>query len=549
MKILTIKISILIFLSIQIVFGQEKDESNLFNIDIAVESIKRHTQVLASDIFEGRGTGTTGGNLAAKFIASEFAKYGLKPLGKDNTFYQNIPMHGSYPLKTSELKIYSGEADISLQLEKDYLLYKSGQQTFIPAPLELVFVGYGIIAPEFDYNDYQSIDDEGKIVVFMDGEPESDNPEFFHGEVPTIYSYPEAKQRTAYSRGAAGSIEIPDLRNLDWSKKVKDFVFEDVSLAYSASNNLRVMMNPTIAEILFKNAEYTFLNVLQMRDDNKILSFPLNTKISFRGEYIQRDFISQNVVGMIEGRDPKLKDTYLIISAHYDHLGIGPSVKGDSIYNGALDNAIGVAVLLELARRFSELEFPPRRSIIFLALTGEEKGLLGSTYYTDNPIVPLYKTIANLNIDGIAFFRDFQSVVGVGSEYSTLEYYLLETAARLALQVDSIPPQFKVFEAFNQSDQISFAAAGIPSILVLEGIKNTHKSKEKVLESFIDYMINRYHTPFDDLSQEIDFIAAAQHAEVLFDLSFSLLNSKETPEWNPGSPFINARLRSIAERR
>ena len=549
MKILTIKISILIFLSIQIVFGQEKDESNLFNIDIAVESIKRHTQVLASDIFEGRGTGTTGGNLAAKFIASEFAKYGLKPLGKDNTFYQNIPMHGSYPLKTSELKIYSGEADISLQLEKDYLLYKSGQQTFIPAPLELVFVGYGIIAPEFDYNDYQSIDVEGKIVVFMDGEPESDNPEFFHGEVPTIYSYPEAKQRTAYSRGAAGSIEIPDLRNLDWSKKVKDFVFEDVSLAYSASNNLRVMMNPTIAEILFKNAEYTFLNVLQMRDDNKILSFPLNTKISFRGEYIQRDFISQNVVGMIEGRDPKLKDTYLIISAHYDHLGIGPSVKGDSIYNGALDNAIGVAVLLELARRFSELEFPPRRSIIFLALTGEEKGLLGSTYYTDNPIVPLYKTIANLNIDGIAFFRDFQSVVGVGSEYSTLEYYLLETAARLALQVDSIPPQFKVFEAFNQSDQISFAAAGIPSILVLEGIKNTHKSKEKVLESFIDYMINRYHTPFDDLSQEIDFIAAAQHAEVLFDLSFSLLNSKETPEWNPGSPFINARLRSIAERR
>ena len=549
MKFHLTKILILLLLAKGILFSQETSRAYSFKIDLASESIRNHTQALASDEFEGRGTGTKGGNLAADYIAQEFLKCGLTPVANNNSYFQNIPMHGSFPLKSSELKLYYEEKEIILQLKEDYLIYKSGQQTFIPAPLELVFVGYGIIAPEFDYNDYQSVDVEGKIAVFLDGEPQSDNPDFFNGDLPTIYNYPTAKQRIAYSRGAAGSIEIPDIKHFDWSTEVNDFVFEDVSLAYSASNNLSVLINPSIADVLFSDAEYTFSQVVQMRDEKKILSFPLNTKISFRGEYIQRDFLSQNIAGMIKGSDFELQNTYLIISAHYDHLGIGPKANGDSIYNGALDNAIGVSVLLELARQFSSSNNSFKRSIIFLAVTGEEKGLLGSTYYTDNPLVPLYKTIANLNIDGIALFKDFQSIIGVGAEYSTLENYLLETASRFELQVDSIPPQFKVFEAFNQSDQISFASAGIPSILVLEGIKNKHKSEGEVLNAFIDYVVNRYHTPFDDLSQDIDFIAAAQHTEVLFDFSLSLVNSDETPEWKSGSPFINARLRSIAERR
>jgi Zn-dependent M28 family amino/carboxypeptidase len=286
-----------------------------------------------------------------------------------------------------------------------------------------------------------------------------------------------------------------------------------------------------------------------MKTEHKLKSFQLNIELSFRGEYIQRDFLSQNIAGFIEGNDPELKNSFLIISAHYDHLGIGPAISGDSIYNGALDNAIGVSVLLELAKQFSQQEKLLKRSILFLALTGEEKGLLGSSYYTNNPIVPLYKTIADLNIDGIAMFRDFKSVVGVGAEFSTLENYLLQTAVKLNLEVDKIPPQFEVFEAFNQSDQISFAMAGIPSILVLEGIKNEYKNEDEVLLAFIDYMINRYHSPFDDLNQEIDYVAAAQHTALLYKLAYLLLNSEHTPEWNQTSPFINVRLRSIAEKR
>ncbi len=549
MKIFLIQILLLILLISS--FSDSQVQKNLSPIDLnsSAASIEKHLNALASDIFEGRGTGTNGGDLAAKYIALEYSKYGLVTVGDATSYYQNIPMHGSFPLPTSELKIYQGNEETTLQLEKDYLLFKSGQQTFTPIPLPLVFVGYGIIAPEFDYNDYQSVDVEGKIVVFLQGEPKSDNSDFFNGDVPTVYSYAYSKQRIALSRGAAGSILIPESSTLNWGKQVSDFAFEDVNLAYSASNNLSILINPEAVKILFKDSDYSFEEILQMKEEKKIVSFPLRTELTFKGEYTQRDFLSQNIAGMVEGSDPELKDNYIIISAHYDHLGIGPPVNGDSVYNGALDNAIGVSVLLELAKSFSELNTSPKMSIIFLALTGEEKGLLGSQYYTDNPLVPLYKTVANINIDGIAFFRDFESIVGIGSEYSTLDSYLKETAIHLDLTVENVPPEFNQSEAFNQSDQVSFAVAGIPSILVLEGLKNKNKSREEVLNTFIDYIVNRYHSPQDDLNQNIDYVAAAQHAEVLFDLARNIANSEESPEWNSGSPYINERLRSIAEKK
>ena len=549
MKTIHIKILFLFLVISSVIVAQVEENFSPIDLNSSAASIQKHLEVLASDIFEGRGTGTTGGDLAAKYIALEYSKYGLKPVGDETSYYQNIPMHGSFPLPSSELKVYLDSEETTLKLEKDYLIYKSGQQTFIPLPLPLVFVGYGIIAPEYDYNDYQSVDVESKIVVFLQGEPESDNPDFFNGKIPTVYSYASSKQRIAISRGAAGSILIPDSTNLNWERQVNDFAFEDVNLAYSASNNLSILINPEMAEILFEESDYSLNQIMQMKKEKKIFSFPLKSKLTFKGEYTQRDFLSQNIAGMIEGSDPDLNQRYIIISAHYDHLGIGPPVNGDSIYNGALDNTIGVSVLLELTKSFSELNIPPKRSIIFLALTGEEKGLLGSQYYTDNPLVPLYKTLADINIDGVAMFRDFESLVGIGSEYSTLKSFLMETATHLNLTVENIPPEFNQTEAFNQSDQVSFATAGIPSILVLEGLKNKNKSREEVLNSFVDYIVNRYHTPSDDLNQKIDYVAAAQNAVVLYELTNNIANSEDTPEWDSGSPFINARLRSIAEKK
>jgi len=522
--------------------------NNIFSIN----SFKKNLEVLGSDLFEGRGTGSTGGYLAANYLAQEFAKLNLKPLGNNGTFYQYIPFHASKALKSSNLILYSESEQTKLVLNEDYLLYKSGDQTFIPTPLELVFAGYGIIAPEFDYNDYQTIETQGKIVVILEGEPASDDPSYFDGDLPTVYSYSESKIRIAISRGAAGVIIIPNpLSNkfYDWNNYKRQFAFEDLTLAYSVTGNLGLLMNPETAEKLFYNSGYTLNEIFKLTSDNKISGFPLSTRISFKGDFKRRDFVAPNIIGMIEGSDAELKKEYVIVSAHYDHLGIGPPVNGDSVYNGVFDNAAGVSALLEIASSISKIKKAPKRSIIFLLVTAEEKGLLGSIYYTDHPAVPLYKTAANINIDGIASFDRFKSVIGIGSKYSKLHNIFETSATKQNLTVVPIPAIFKQTEAFNRSDQIAFSNAGIPSVLVLEAPYFENLSEEEGYKKIVEYEEKIYHSPFDDLSQPINYEAAAQHINFLYQFIIDVANADEAPEWNSGSPFINARLRSIAEKR
>ena len=212
-----------------------------------------------------------------------------------------------------------------------------------------------------------------------------------------------------------------------------------------------------------------------------------------------------------------------------------------------MDNAIGVAVMLELARTLSKLNL--KRTILFIATTGEEKGLLGSIYYCENPVFPLYKSVANLNIDGIAFFRDFSSLIAVGKEFSNLGDFVKQSAQRFNLKVENIPEFLLDFGAFNNSDHYAFANYGIPSIIVLEGLDNKTLNREEVKNEFIDYFLNRYHTPFDDLNQNIDFVAAEKHAKVLFDLIYRLANSNEEIKWNNNSPFLKYYLRNLAEKK
>ncbi|RPI74142.1 MAG: M28 family peptidase, partial [Ignavibacteriales bacterium] len=481
---------------------------------ISKENLIKHIFTLGSDEFEGRGTGQWGGEKAAKYLAEEFRQLNIIPAGDDSSYFQNIRLHGGKPLNGSELIFYSGEEKREFNLWEDYLLYFSGEQTFIPARLDFVFAGYGIIAPEYDYNDYQTINAEGKIVVFLDGEPLSDDELYFDGERPTVHSYPDAKQRIALSRGARGSILIPDLKDgfySGWEKLKNEFSFEDITLAYSVTNSLALLFNPANAEILFNASGYSLNDIYDMHSKGNLKSFEMNCGLSFKGEFKERDFISSNIIGMVEGINPELKDEYIIISAHYDHLGIGIPVEGDSIYNGVFDNAAGVSVLLEIARLFSENENKPERSIIFILTTAEEKGLLGSVFYTDNPVVPLYKTVANINMDGIALYDNFKSIIGVGSEYSTLDNFLLEAADFNEVSVTSIPSEFRGYDAFLRSDQVAFANAGIPTILIIDAPDYVNISREEGLKKFMHYSENIYHTPFDDLNQYMNFDAAVQH--------------------------------------
>jgi hypothetical protein len=506
-------------------------------------------EFLGSDALEGRGTGTAGAEEAARYIANELRSYGLRPIGRD--FFQRIPMRGSFSSKESQLRIRSGERERTLQLVEDYLLYRTGAETFVPNPTSLVFVGYGIIAPEFDYNDYQSLNVEGKIVVFLSGEPYSTDPGYFAGETRTIHSYPEAKQRVAIARGARGSILIPTPNEdggKSWDYWIREFSFEHVTLAYSAVGNLSVLMNPVAAELLFEGSRYSLSDVVRLGQKRRIRSFPLRSKISFQGKFQQREFISSNVVALMEGADPDGRDSYLIISAHYDHLGRGPSIDGDSIYNGVFDNASGVAAVLEMARSWSQTK-APRRSVIFLFTTGEEKGLLGANYYVDNPLVPLHKTFANINVDGLALFDTFNDVVGVGAHLSTLGDYFGQFIQRRGLNLAGIPADFGRAEAFTRSDQLAFAEAGIPALLIMEGLSWRNTESKEALRTFVEWGQKIYHSPFDDMKQTINWNAALQHTGLLLEFCEWLADSNMEPEWHPGSPYIHARLQSIAEKR
>jgi hypothetical protein len=541
-----------LFISFCLAFLPNDEEVRQLIERISQENIRNHLQVLAHDSLEGRGTGSRGESIAARYIAEKLQSYGITPLGEDGSFFQPFPLHGSLPLDQSQLTLFESENAITLKLWKDYILYNTGGQTFIPLPLQLVFVGYGILAPEYDYNDYRQLNVENKIVVFLSGEPVSSDSDYFDGERPTIYSDPTMKFRIALSRGARGSIMIPlprEGRFVDWDYWLTQFSFEDIRSPYGISDNLNVLLNYQKADFLFKASQFELADVLAFDSKGGMQSFPLNVSASFIGKFRERDFVVENVAGVLRGSDALLKDSYLIISAHYDHLGVGVPAKGDSIYNGAVDNAIGVAATLELARVFSILPAVPSRSIIFLFVTGEEKGLLGSRHYCDQPLVPLHKTVANLNVDGLAIFDQFNSISGVGAELSTLGELLKLAAEKMELSVSPIPPQFLEKEPFYSSDQFSFAQAGIPAILVMEGIDYKTTPAAEGLKRFVEWGRTVYHSPFDDSNQTINYEAARQHLQLLLVFANVIANSFIPPQWNPGSRYITPRLQSMAEGR
>ena len=516
------------------------------------DTLWRHAAMLASDEYMGRGTGSEGERRAADYIARELARYGALPAGVDGGYLQPFPLHGSRPLADSRLRLFTGDSTRTLRMGEEYLLYKTGAQTFIPLPLRLVFVGYGIVAPEYDYNDYQNVDVTDAIVVYLSGEPESGDDEYFSGARKTVYSIPEMKQRIAFSRGARGSVMLP-LPRVDaaysWDDWRQIFSFEDVSLPIAVPSHLSALMRLDRAAMLFEGSAHTLEDVLRMDAEHRIRSFPLATRLSFAGAFRERDFLSANVAGLLPGSDPLLRESYVLVTAHYDHLGIGPAVRGDSIYNGLVDNALGTATLLELARVLADSTLRPRRSILFLFTAAEEKGLLGSQHYCAHPLVPLHRTIANLNVDGLAIIDTFDDVVGVGSELSTLLRHLEQLATELQMTVSPLPDGFDLSEAFAGSDQIAFAQAGIPSLLIMEGTAYRNIGREEGYGRFLEWGRTRYHSPFDDADQPVNRAALRQHGQLLCAFLAGLASTYEPPQWLPGTKYINARLQSLAEER
>ncbi len=524
----------------------------LFSQRADTAEFRRHMSVLADDSMEGRGTGSPGCERAAEYLRHTLRSYGIQPPAAHPDYSQTFPLHGSRPIEGTEFKLYAPKDSYSLRLQEDYVLYSAGEQTFIPSPVKLIFVGYGIVAPEYDYNDYQNIDVTNAIVIFLSGEPTSQDAAYFDGEQSTVHSSFVMKQKTALARGARGSILIPapgDRTFDDWYEQQRHFLFEEVRPLLSPSENFNVLLNPKLVPFLFTDSPYSYDDITQFEREYTMKSFPLTLRASFQGKFLEREFLASNIIGMIEGSDPDLKDSYLLLSAHYDHLGIGAAVDEDSIYNGAFDNASGTAALLEMARLMIRNEHRPKRTVVFLFVTGEERGFIGSQYYCLNPVFPLHKTIANINIDGLSLFEPVRSFIGVGAELSSLGISLDEVLERRGLRSDAIPDGHFRPDQFRNSDQYMFAQAGVPSILIAEGLHYESTSFNDGLRRYTAWTEERYHTPFDDLRQKFDLRAAEQHISVIMDLAVHLADTSTLPEWGDPSPFLLARRRSILEGR
>ncbi len=394
---------------------------------IRADGLRAHMEFLADDLLEGRGTGTRGFQLAADYIRAQFEEMGLKPAGENGSYFQNVRFRQIELLRSaSSLTLKHNGTARTLTVDQDYAMLGDPLSADTRAEAEVVFVGYGVTAPSFNYDDYAGIDVRGKIVAALYGAPPK-----FPSAPGAHYSSSEEKLRTAAEHGAIGFLSIwagkpekrtpfpefvrfwraPALRWLD-EKGVPNDTQPKIRGVASISSNTASMM--------FEGAAKPWKDVIRVAEEGQVPAFPLPVTAAIHIVSRHSQVESPNIAAILPGSDPQLKNQYVVFSAHADHLGIGDPVNGDNIYNGAADNASGTAALLEMARGFSQLPTSPRRSLLFLAVTGEEEGLLGSDYYAHYPTVPMAQIVANINVDEVSFLYDFQDIVPLGGEHSSL---------------------------------------------------------------------------------------------------------------------------------
>jgi hypothetical protein len=519
-------------------FGQSAEEAAMRQM--RPEAIRAHMTFLADDLLEGRGTATRGQELAAKYVAAEFETMGLEPAGLNHTYYQPVPLRRIevQGAKSSMATIRNGREE-ALAFGKDFVTAGSAMREDSEVRARAVFVGYGVSAPELGYDDYAGADVRGKIVVTMYGAP-SRFPSAERAHYSGI-----AKSQQAVAHGAVGTVVL-------WVGDVAEHFAFSRLVDYLQSPGYKWVdadgrPNDTFPQLrgsasvpeqsarrLFEGAPKTFDQALADGRAGKPQNFALPVEISLHIVTRHTAVRSPNVAAVLRGSDPVLRDQYVVYTAHSDHMGIGPAVNGDAIYNGAVDNASGTAALIEVARAFTRLPRPPRRSVLFVVVTGEESGLIGSDYFAHNPTVPRQSLAADINLDGVALFYDFKDVVALGEEHSSLGKMAREAAARMDLEVSPDPMPEEVY--FIRSDQYSFVRQGIPSIMVSEGFKARDPGVDGRKVSMA-WEATRYHMPSDDMSQPLNFVAAARDTKLQFLIGYLTAQSEQRPTWNQGDFF------------
>jgi Zn-dependent M28 family amino/carboxypeptidase len=511
------------------------------------ERIRAHVRFLSDDLLEGRGTGQRGGDIAAEYIATQFSIYGLKPGGDNGTFMQKVPMVGITPMpETTFSLVPSSGSAMNLKVLDDYVAYDQTQQPQSDIDAPIVYVGYGIHAPEYDWDDYKDADVKGKVLLMLVNEPPSDDGKFFKGKALTYYGRWTYKYEEAARHGAAAVLLIhqTDMASYPWEVVRNSNSGEKSYLKLDGTPRLKAAAWVQL-EVAEKLAKAAGLNLGKMMTEAQSRAFkpvPLPVKLQAHLVSKIRPFESNNVIGLLPGVDAKLKGEAVLFTAHYDHLGIRPDMPGDNIYNGANDNATGCGVLLELARAFSQSAEKPRRSIIFASVTAEEQGLLGSEYLGKHPPFPASKITLDLNYDDLPPLGSPEEVEVSGAERTTF-YKTVEATAkdfRLVIRPDAHPEAGH----FYRSDHFSLARVGIPAFSVNEGVKYKGHDEAWGLKQDEEYNQKHYHQPSDEYHPSMDFTGDAAMARFGFVLGWQAASMPQLIGWEKGDEFEAPRLKS-----
>jgi Zn-dependent M28 family amino/carboxypeptidase len=512
-------------------------------------ALLEHIRVLASDEFEGRAPGSKGEELTVNYLTDQFRKIGLKPGNPDGTYVQKVPLVG-FTGQPSARFIVAGKG-LELKFPDDYV---ASSPRFVPEVSvknsDVVFVGYGVVAPEYDWDDYKGVDVKGKTIVMLVNDPPVADPQdpsrldekMFRGKAMTYYGRWTYKYEIASKKGAAAAVIIHEtvpagypyeVVKSSWSGENFDIQKADKNMGLVA---VQSWINLDTAKKLFGTSGLDFdeLKKTAIRKDFKPV--PLRAKASFRIKNTLREVDSRNVLGKLDGSDPKLKDEFVIYTAHWDHLGKDEKLQGDQVFNGAIDNASGVASLLEIAKAYTQLKTPPKRSILFLSVTAEEKGLLGAKYYAENPLYPLVKTVAEINMDSMNLWGRTSDVIVVGLGNSTLDDVVKQVATSQNRVVTPDAEPEKGY--FYRSDHFEFAKKGVPALHPeMGGIDFVGRAAGYGLQKRDEYTAKDYHKVSDEIKPDWDLGGVIEDVQLLFQVGFRVANGERLPEWKPGTEF------------
>ena len=506
-------------------------------------------RTLSSDEFEGRGPGSKGEELTIQYLRDQFRSAGLEPGNPDGTYLQSVRLVGITADPQMKLSLAGHGRTLTPKFQTDFVAWTKRMVDTSAVDADLIFAGYGVQAPEFNWDDFKGMDVRGKILVVLINDPPVPDPrnpgqldpDTFGGKGMTYYGRWTYKFEKAAEMGAAGCLIVhqADRAGYPWEVVRNSWSAEQFDLDSADKNMKRLALEGWIthdtADKLFRLAGLDLAKLSASAATRDFRPVPLGTRAAITLHNRLRTIDSHNVIGRLTGSDPKLKDSYVVYTAHWDHFGIGPEVNGDRIYHGAVDNASGCAALLEIARAYKQLKTPPRRSILFLSVTAEEQGLLGSRYYAEHPLYPLARTAVDINMDGMNVHGRTRDIVMIGMGNSTLDEVVADVARERgrAVKPDPEPEQGH----FYRSDHFSFSKEGVPAFDPDSGIDFIGRPEGWGLQVRQKYTAENYHKPSDKIQSDWDMGGAVQDAQLYFLVGYRVANGDAMPEWKPGTEF------------